>query len=103
MYLIGMETSEPGQSPKTIGNCDHFQPSDFAAAAEAHLRQRGIEPSTWEGKKFAWGGQLTESKYFKGLYMELIRRESQWVVTALERSKTPLVPERLGLREITPA
>jgi hypothetical protein len=103
MYLIGMETSESGTDPKTIGNCSHFQPRDFAATAEAFLQKAGIGSELWEGKKFAWGGQMTDSPYFKGMYMEMIRRDGQWVVTALDRSKTPLEPNRLGLREIPTA
>jgi hypothetical protein len=109
MYLMGMSTSEtptpsPGPSsqpsPQSIGNCDHFGPPEFAMAAEAYLRGQGIPASAWDGRRFGWGGQLTESKYFKGLYMELARRESQWVVTAIDRSKTPLDEAKLGLREL---
>lgn len=83
------------------GNCDHFQPSDFAALAEKHLREKGQPAETWEGMRFGWGGQLTESAYFKGLYMELARRNGDWVVTALNRSKTPLEADKLGLKVLT--
>lgn len=97
---MGMEPHDP-QSPHSIGNCDHFGPAEFAAAAEADLRARGIPESEWNGRRFTWGGQLTESKYFKGLSMGLLRRDGQWVVTAIDRSKTPLEESRLGLREVS--
>ncbi len=97
MYLMGMEAHDP----HSIGNCDHFGPAEFAAAAEADLRARGIPESEWNGRRFIWGGQLTESKYFKGLSMGLLRRDGQWVVTAIDRSKTPLAADQLGLKEVS--
>lgn len=97
MYLMGMNPHDP----HSIGNCDHFGPPEFAAAAEAYLRASGIPESAWDGRRFTWGGQLTESKYFKGLSMGLLRRDGQWVVTAIDRSKTPLAEAQLGLKEVT--
>jgi hypothetical protein len=94
----GMTSVNP--DPHSIGNCDHFGPPDFAALVESHLQNKGIAIPDWEGRRFSWGGQLTESKYFKGLFMELLRRDGDWVVTALERSKTPLEEARLGLKEL---
>lgn len=80
------------------GRCDHFQPADFVDLAEKHLRENQVSPETWEGMRFAWGGQLTESPKFKSLSMELIRRDGQWVLCAINRNLDPLPPDQLGLR-----
>jgi len=85
---------------RDFGRCDHFQPDDFVSVVEDHLRTSGVPESEWEGLSFGWGGQLIESPRFKGLYMELTRREKDWVLTRLDRRLDPIPEDVLGLHTL---
>ena len=95
MYFIEMQN----QTPNDDGKCTHFQPADFTALVEKHLRETGIAEPGWEGRRFHWG-VVIDSPPFKGLVMQCKRKEGHWALTKLDRRRDGITPEEEGFREL---
>jgi hypothetical protein len=76
--------------------CDHKGPQDVIADAEALLAASGASPA--DGMKFRWAEN--HNGYYASAITEIERRDGQWVVTRLDRSKEPLPESDCGLLRI---
>ena len=74
--------------------CDHLQPEDVIERAEAWLGEHGT--SDWRGVRVRHG-ENTPGGFWASVVMELERRDDQWVVTRLDRSRQPLPDAECGL------
>ncbi len=90
---------EPGKKPAE-GACDHTQPADIARMGEAFLLARNIPEIAWEGSRFGYGGDGGTGP-FKSVYTEIERRNGQWVVVKIDRSKLELPAGRAGFQPVT--
>ncbi len=54
--------------------------------AEADLRQKGVPPDEWSGRRFRWSENLSES-IWASVVLEIERRGEQWVVTRIDRRR----------------
>lgn len=70
--------------------CDHVGGPELIEMAEQHLRDAGIDPAQWPGRKFRWSENL-DGGMWASITLEVERRGEQWVVTRLDRSA-----ERVG-------
>ena len=57
--------------------------------AEAELRRRDLEESSWTGKRFRWSENL-DGGMWASVVVEIERRGAQWIVTRLDRNKVPV-------------
>ncbi len=78
--------------------CEHKQPKDLMELAEAHLSEKGVPEASWDGMRFAWGENV--DTMWKSVWMEMERRGDEWIVTKIDRSETPLPPEREGFHQL---
>lgn len=67
--------------------CDHKGGPELIEMAETELRDRGIDPRDWPGKRFRWAENLTEGMW-ASVVVEIERRGEQWVVTRLDRNQS---------------
>lgn len=88
----------PDPTPDS-GKCEHFQPADLVALAEARLREQGVPEGLWEGRRFEWGGAI-DSPPFTGLVLGCKRRDGAWVITKMDRRKDGVPADLLGFREM---
>lgn len=66
--------------------CDHVGAPELIEMAEEHLRQQGIPPAGWSGRRFRHGQNLDEGMW-ASVVVEIERRGEDWVVTRLDRSR----------------
>lgn len=78
--------------------CEHTGPPELIEIAEAHLREKDIPLSEWDGLKFAWGENV--DTMWKSVWLEVERRDGDWVVTKIDRSEETLPEEREGFHEL---
>jgi len=84
---------------KAAGACDHFQPADLAGLAEDHLKAKAVPEELWEGSRFGYGAG-GGSGPFRAVYMEVERKNRNWVVVKLDRRKEDLEPGDAGFKVI---
>lgn len=82
--------------------CDHLQPQDLMALADAWLRERGIPERQWPGA-IVYHGENTPDGMWGSVAMELERRRNEWIVTRLDRNREPLQADQCGLRVLIEA
>jgi hypothetical protein len=87
------------QSLPRTGECDHFQPADLARLAEEWLRAKSVPEAAWEGCRFGHGGG-GGSGPFKSVYMEVERRNGNWVAVKLDRRKEDMPQEERGFKVV---
>lgn len=66
--------------------CDHKGGPELIDMAEEHLRAQGIEAADWDGRRFRWSENLTDSMW-ASVVVEIERRGGNWVVTRLDRNR----------------
>ena len=91
---------DPGNKSHS-GACDHFQPADLARLAEGYLKARAVPDPLWEGSRFGYGTPSDDGP-FLSIYMEVERKQGNWVVVKLDRRKTPLDAGEEGLKVVKP-
>ena len=69
-------------------SCDHVGGPELIEMAEEHLRSSGVPPATWDGSKFRFTQNLTDSMW-ASICVEIERRGKEWIVTRLDRRKVP--------------
>jgi len=81
--------------------CEHLQHTDLIKLAEEHLNKKKISAAEWEGYKFTylenvdiWGA--------KSIFTEIVRRENNWVTTAIDRRKEEAPESKTGFRSLAP-
>ena len=79
--------------------CDHLDPKDVFVLAEKALRDRSIAEEKWSGAKFRHGENPPDGMW-ASIVIEVERRETQWLVTRLDRNKERLPQNELGLQMI---
>ncbi len=79
--------------------CDHIGGPELMEMAEEHLRNEGIGPTAWPGKKFRYTQNLDESMW-ASVVVEIERRGDQWIVTRLDRSRQPAPEAETGFRAL---
>ena len=67
-------------------SCDHVGGPELIEMAEDHLRSTGIPRDAWKGSKFRYTQNLEDSMW-ASVCVEVERRDDQWIVTRLDRSK----------------
>jgi hypothetical protein len=72
--------------------CDHKGGPELIAMAEEHLRQAATPEDRWNGLRFRWAENLTDSMW-ASVVVEIERRGPQWVVTRLDRNQQPVADE----------
>ena len=92
--------SNTSEKPADSGACTHFQPADLIEMTEKHLREAGVPPEQWEGRKFQWAGPI-DSPPFTGLVLQCKRKEDNWVLIKLDRRKDGVPEDQVGFKEIT--
>jgi hypothetical protein len=75
--------------------CDHSDPPEVMERAEAWLRERGIPPEKWSGKRFRHAENTPNAKGWKSVVIEIERRDGEWIVTGIDRRPDPVT--ELGL------
>jgi hypothetical protein len=79
--------------------CDHIGGPELIEMAEKSLRERGVADSQWNGLRYRWAENLTDSMW-ASVAVEIERRGSQWVVTRLDRNREALPEADTGFREL---
>jgi hypothetical protein len=79
-----------------LSSCSHKNPPEIITEAETWLRDQGIPAERWAGLKVRHG-QNTPGTMWESVVIEIERRGADWVVTRLDRNKTPL-DEPAGLK-----
>lgn len=64
--------------------------------AQAYLTKAEIPVPDWDGCRFGFGQDVV-SEVWKSVFLEVERRGSDWVVTKIDRRKTPLDQSEQGL------
>lgn len=77
--------------------CNHIGGPELIEMAEEHLRRAAVPRSSWIGRSFRWSENLTEGMW-TSVVLEIERRDDQWIVTRIDRSREPL--EETGFREL---
>ena len=72
--------------------CDHAGGPELIEMAEKHLRENGVGEASWPGLRFRWSENLTDSMW-ASVVVEIERRDTQWVITRLDRLSEPLEGE----------
>lgn len=80
--------------------CTHTGPEDLIALAERYLDERGIAREKWNGAKFGWRENVTDTTYWAAVLLDVERRGDDWIVTRLDRSKERLAEHELGLHAL---
>lgn len=65
--------------------CDHADPPVIMERAEAWLRDRGIPPERWSGMRIRYAENTPNAKGWKSVVVEIERRDSEWIVTGIDR------------------
>jgi hypothetical protein len=78
--------------------CEHAGPPEVIEMAEERLRGRQIPEAQWAGRRFRHSENLDEGMW-ASVVIEVERRNDDWVVTRLDRSKDRVEPT--GLEELT--
>ena len=65
--------------------------------AERHLRESGAAEEAWTGRRFRYSENL-EGGMWASVITEVERRDSDWVVTRLDRSREPVA--KSGFEEV---
>lgn len=78
--------------------CDHTGPEDVIRMAEEHLDARGRAPCENGNLRFGYGENI--DTMWKSIYIEVERRDGEWVVTRLDRNSEELDAAELGLRQL---
>jgi hypothetical protein len=79
--------------------CAHSNPPDIMARAEAWLRERGISADRWNGMKFRHA-ENTPGNPWSSVVIDIERRETEWIVTRIDRRPEPVPPGDVGLRVV---
>ncbi|MGZ8868231.1 MAG: hypothetical protein ACXW2P_07795 [Thermoanaerobaculia bacterium] len=79
-----------------MSGCSHKNPPEIIAEAEVWLREKGITPDRWSGLKVRHA-ESTPGTMWESVVVEIERRGGDWIVTKLNRNKTPL-EEAEGLK-----
>lgn len=69
--------------------CDHVGGPELIEMAETHLRNSGVPSTAWEGLRFRWSENLTESMW-ASVVLEIERIDGNWIVTRLDRNREPV-------------
>lgn len=72
-----------------MSSCAHKNPPEIITAAESWLRDQGIPPERWAGLKVRHS-ENTPGTMWESVVIEIERRGADWVVTRLDRNRTPL-------------
>lgn len=67
--------------------------------AETHLRKEGVPEGQWPGLRFRWS-ENPEEGMWASIVIEIERRGEQWIVTRLDRNRTPVAQDETGFRAI---
>ena len=78
-------------------SCDHVGGPELIEMAEQHLRSAGVPATAWKGSKFRFTQNLDDSMW-ASVCVEIERREDQWIVTRLDRSKEAAPQPATGFR-----
>jgi len=78
-----------------MSGCDHIGGPELIEMAEKRLREESVPPSEWPGLRFGWGENV-DSPWWKSVYIEIERRETDWVVTRIDRSNDPIDESKTG-------
>lgn len=76
--------------------CDHTGPEDVIGKAEELLASERRE--IVDGLRYGWGENV--DTMWRSIYIEIERREGNWIVTRIDRSNEPMDEARLGIREL---
>lgn len=82
------------------GGCTHTGPEALARMAEEFLRAKGIPATDWDGRRFGFGESVTG--LFKSVYLEIVRRDGDWVVTKISRLHEELPADKAGFVSALP-
>ena len=66
--------------------CDHVGPPELIEMAEAHLRERRVPSDDWTGRTFRYSQNLDQGMW-ASVVIEIERRDGDWIVTRLDRSR----------------
>lgn len=77
--------------------CDHVGGPEVIEMAEQHLRESAIPEPQWDGARFRYAENL-EGQMWASIVIEVERRGEAWVITRLDRNKTPV--ESTGLMRL---
>ena len=77
--------------------CDHVGPPELIQLAERFLRDRGVAEDAWGGKRFRYSENL-EGGMWASVITEIERRDGDWIVTRLDRSRENVTVS--GLEEV---
>ena len=77
--------------------CDHSDPPEVMERAEVWLRERGIPPEKWSGKRFRHAENTPNAKGWKSVVIEIERRDGEWIVTGIDRRPDPVTELGLSL------
>ena len=79
--------------------CDHVGPSELIEMAESRLRETRVPVDDWTGRRFRYSENL-EDGMWASVVTEIERRNGDWIVTRLDRSRERL--SSTGLEVIEP-
>ncbi len=77
--------------------CTHTQPLDLFKMAQEHLTKKNIPEADWEGFQMGFTENLN-SDLHKSVYMEVQRKNNQWVCTQIDRRPTIAEEKDLGVK-----
>jgi hypothetical protein len=79
--------------------CDHVGPDELIAMAESQLRDDKIGESSWNRLRFRFGENLADGMW-ASVVTEVERRDGEWVVVRLDRSREALPESETGIRKV---
>ena len=68
--------------------------------AETWLRNGGVPQNAWPGTRFRYAQNMPEGMW-PSICVEIERRGEQWIVTRLDRNKSPMDESETGFKILT--
>lgn len=69
--------------------------------AEAYLRDQRMPAENWDGLRFGWGENV--DTMWKSVWLEIERRDGNWVVIKIDRNDEELPDDRVGFHALIEA